>query len=158
MIALNIIWPVFAMVLLIFVVWTTMVVQRLGHMRRQPPDAATFASGSTARSYFEPVDLAANNLANLFEMPVLFFAVVAFLMLTQQVNPTQVVLAWLFVLTRATHSVVHVGANNIRARFGIYLVSVIILAVMWIGFLYDMVAAAHAYHVAMEAVRAAPQP
>lgn len=84
MIVFHILWPTFAFVLLVFVVAGTLLVQRVRHLRRVPPRAEDFASGAAASRYFEPVSLAADNLRNLFEMPVLFLALVPLLMGTRQ--------------------------------------------------------------------------
>jgi hypothetical protein len=156
MIFLNIIWPTFALVALIFVVWFTLFVQRSRHMRQTPPRGEDFANHLAATRYFEPVEGAGNNLRNLFEMPVLFFALVPLLMITRQVDLVQVVLAWMFVLTRATHSFIHITTKAVWPRFLVYLLSSTVLLAMWIGFAVDMAAAAHAYHEAMKAM--GPQP
>ena len=76
MAVLNILWPTFALVALIFVVWFTLFFQRMAHMRRNPPRRDDFADGEAALRYFRPVEMPANNLANLFEVPVLYFALV----------------------------------------------------------------------------------
>ena len=138
-------WPTFALVALVFVVWLTLVVKRLGHIKRNPPTRETFASGDAAQRYFEPVALPANNLANLFEMPVLYFALVPLLLMFRQVTTAQLLLAWFFVILRATHSFIHVGPNVIRARFGVYLASVAVLVAMWIGFFVDALAGSRLY-------------
>lgn len=153
MILLNIIWPTFALVALIFVVWIVLFVQRFKHFQRTPPSAEDFATGAAAMRYFEPVEMPANNLRNLFEMPVLFFALVPLLMITRQVDGAQIVLAWLFVLARAVHSFIHIGPRVVRHRARAYVVSSAILMAMWIGFFIDMASAAHAYHEAVEMMR-----
>lgn len=155
-IILNIIWPVFAMVALTFGVWFTLFVQRVGHMRRTPPTEADFAHGEAARAYFRPVEMPAANLANLFEMPVLFFALVPLLVIAGQATAAQVVLAWLFVLLRAVHSIIHLRRKVLPARFFVYLASCAVLMAMWIGFGIDMVAAASRYHQATTAIAAQP--
>lgn len=138
---ITILWPTFALVALIFAVWFTLFVQRLGHIRRSPPRAEDFASGEAALRYFRPVEMPANNLANLFEMPVLFFALVPLLMLTRHADHIQVLLAWLFVLLRAVHSFIHIGPKQVKPRFFVYLLSCIVLSAMWIGFAIDMATA-----------------
>ncbi|MBJ6120612.1 MAPEG family protein [Sphingomonas mollis] len=145
MILLHIMWPTFAMVALIFTTWSTMLVQRLGHLKRTPPSADDFATASATNRYFDGVDTAANNLRNLFEMPVLFFAIVPLLMGTRQAGIAQVLLAWIFVLLRAAHSRVHIGKGSLQARFRLYFASAIILSAMWIGFFVDFIRAAAAY-------------
>jgi hypothetical protein len=97
---LGILWPTFALVALIFTVWFILFVQRIGHMRRNPPRAEDIATGEAAMRYFTPVEMPANNLRNLFEMPVLYFALVPLLLITHHANHLQVLLAWIFVVLR----------------------------------------------------------
>jgi hypothetical protein len=145
----GILSPTFALVALIFVVWFTLYVQRFSHMRRAPPRPADFADGDSATRYFRPVELPAHNLANLFEMPVLYFALVPLLLITRHADHMQVVLAWAFVALRAVHSIIHVGPNKVPPRFFVYLASCVILSAMWIGFAIDMLRSAGVYDAAM---------
>ena len=135
---LGILWPTFALVALIFTVWFILFVQRIGHMRRNPPRAEDIATGEAAMRYFTPVEMPANNLRNLFEMPVLYFALVPLLLITHHANHLQVLLAWIFVVLRALHSFIHIGPKKVMPRFMIYLASCITLSAMWIGFAIDM--------------------
>lgn len=138
MMLLDIVWPTIALVALIFTIWMTLFVARFRHMKANPPRPEDFATGEAALRYFEPVEMPANNLRNLFEMPVLYFALVPLLIITGLENDVQSILAWIFVLLRAAHSFVHVGPNKVSQRFGLYLLSCIVLAAMWIGFAVDM--------------------
>lgn len=133
-----ILWPVFALVALIFSVWVQVPLKRLAHIAANPPKREDFATGDAARRYFGPVDLPANNLANLFEMPVLFFALVPLLLLTRHSGHAEVALAWVYVALRAAHSIVHTGTNVVRVRFFIYLASCAVLLAMWLGFAIDI--------------------
>ena len=135
---LGILWPTFALVALIFIVWLTLFVQRFRHIKRNPPRAEDFSTGAGAMRYFEPVEMPANNLRNLFEMPVLYFALVPLLLIAHHANHIQVLLAWIFVVFRAAHSVVHVASGRVMPRFMVYLVSCGVLSAMWIGFAIDM--------------------
>ena len=148
-----ILWPTFALVLLIFVVWCVLFVQRFRHMRRNPPTEADLATGDGALRYFQPVEMAANNLRNLFEMPVLYLALVPLLLITHHGNHLQAVLAWVFVGLRVIHSFIHIGPKKVPARFMVYFASCVMLAAMWIGFFVDMLHAASLYHQAMDAMR-----
>ena len=135
---LGILWPTFALVALIFIVWFVLFVQRFGHMRRNPPRAEDIATGEAAMRYFTPVEMSANNLRNLFEMPVLYLALVPLLLITHRANHLQVLLAWIFVALRALHSFIHIGPKKVMPRFMVYLASCIVLSAMWIGFAIDM--------------------
>ena len=156
MILMNILWPTFALVLLVFAVWATTLVSRVRHMKRVPPAPGAFASRAATAEYFAPVEHAGNNLANLFEMPVLFFALVPLLLFTRSADLVEVALAWLFVVARYVHSYLHVAARRIPMRFLAYAIGCAILSAMWIGFLVDMVAAALSYSHAMNAVGMQP--
>jgi hypothetical protein len=145
----GILWPTFALVALIFVVWFTLYIQRFGHMRRNPPRATDFADGDAAMRYFRPVEMPANNLANLFEMPVLYFALVPLLMITRHADHVQVLLAWTFVVLRAAHSVIHIGPKKVPPRFFVYLASCVVLSAMWTGFAIDMLHSANVYDAAL---------
>lgn len=113
-------------------------------MKRNPPSGRDFTTGEAALNYFRPVEMPANNLANLFEMPVLYFALVPLLMITHHAGHVQVVLAWVFVVARAVHSFIQIVTRRVPQRFLAYLVSCIALVAMWIGFFVDMLTAASA--------------
>jgi hypothetical protein len=133
-----ILWPTFALVALIFAVVLTMAVKRFGYIRSTKPKRENFATSAAQKAYFSPIDSAAHNLANLFEMPVLFFALVPLLLIFHHANHIQVALAWVFVALRALHSFIHIANRPALARFRTYLASCMVLSVMWIGFAVDM--------------------
>jgi hypothetical protein len=62
-----------------------------------------------------------DNLKNLFEIPVLFYAFVLYLFVTQQVDAVYVNAAWVFVVFRALQSAVHCTFNHLLLRFYLYL-------------------------------------
>ena len=141
-------WPVIAMAALTFAIWFVLVVQRLGHMKANPPTRDSFASAQNSADYFRPVERPAANLANLFEMPVLFFVVAILLIVTELANDLQVLLAWAYVAARVVHSGFHLK-GRVKGRFLSYLVSMAILMAMWIGFTVDTVRQAVAYNAAV---------
>lgn len=133
----DILWPTFALVALTYGVWFFLYVQRFAHMRRQPPTREDFATGSAALRYFEPVEMPANNLRNLFEMPVLYFALVPLLLVTDRAGAAQVALAWAYVALRALHSYVQIVVRKVPVRFIVYVLSCAVLLAMWIGLLVE---------------------
>ena len=72
-----------------------------------------------------------DNLKNLFEIPVLFYALALYLFVTEQVDGMNLVAAWVFVAFRALHSAVHCTINVVMLRFNLYLIST--LAVWFIA-------------------------
>ncbi len=152
---MTIIWPTIALVGLIFIVFLTMFATRAGHIRANPPGRDTFASGESAMRYFEPVEMPANNYRNLFEMPVLYFALVPLLLITNQDNWIQVILAWIYVALRAVHSFVHIGPKLVPVRALLFVASAAVLLAMWIGFTIDLASAQMTYDRATSGIVAA---
>ena len=74
------------------------------------------------------------NFVNLFEMPVLFYLLCVALYATHRVSDAMVVLAWVYVVLRVVHSLIHVSYNQVMQRFLAYAASNLILMVMWITF------------------------
>lgn len=137
---LAILWPTVALAGLIFVVWSVLLRKRFAHIAANRPTAADFANAEAVGRYFRPVERRAQNLANLFEMPVLYFALVPLLVLTGSASPAQVALAWIFVALRVAHSAIHIGPNTVRTRARVYIASSIALFAMWVGFVIDLLA------------------
>ncbi len=137
----DILWPTLLLVGLVFAVWIVLFAQRGALLRRSPPTPEDFATGEAALRYFQPVEMPANNLRNLFEMPVLYFALVPLLIVTHHANRIQLMLAWAYVLLRIWHSIEHVVVKQVPRRFLAYLLSCMVLSAMWIGFAVDLAAA-----------------
>ena len=127
-----ILYPVFVQVLVVMVVGGMMATARVRAVRtmdrqRGNPDLAmgrvVWPDEATKR---------ANNYRNQFELPVLFYAVVAFALITKGADTLMIVLAWLFVLTRVAHAAIHVGPNKVRWRSPAFAAGFVIVALMWI--------------------------
>jgi hypothetical protein len=116
--------PMFATVFLTFVVWTYMYVRRIRFIRGKrlsPTDLAV--PGALAQLSPPEVSNPSDNLKNLFEIPVLFYALALYLFVTHQVDGAYLRAAWTFVAFRALHSAVHCTVNIVMLRFYLYLIS-----------------------------------
>ena len=124
--------PFFATILLTFVVWVYMYVKRIRFLTSNQVDPKDMAVPG-ALAAISPADVSnpSDNFKNLFEIPVLFYALALYLFVTNQVDGTYVVAAWVFVAFRALHSAVHCTINIVMLRFYLYLVST--LAVWFIA-------------------------
>ena len=72
----------------------------------------------------------ANNFQNLFELPVLFYAAVLVLYVTNQVDKVHVLCAFGFFTLRIAHSAVHCTYNHIMQRFIVYAIASVFLWIM----------------------------
>jgi hypothetical protein len=125
--------PFFAMIALVFAVWAYMFSRRvpfiLGGTLTQEQ---MVTPGMFAQLSPPSVNNPSENLKNLFEMPVLFYALVLYLFTTHQVDGAYVAAAWIFVAFRTLHSAVHCTVNIVNLRFFLYLISS--LALVYIAF------------------------
>jgi hypothetical protein len=76
-----------------------------------------------------------NSFSNQFEAPVLFYVLTVLAIITKHADILFVVLAWIFVLSRIAHAVVHVTTNNLQQRGPLFGVGLLVLAIMWLIFI-----------------------
>ncbi len=120
-------YPMLAMLILTLIVWVFMFYKRIPWIT-----AANLTPEQSRSPEFErlqPSDVInpASNFKNLFEVPVLFYVVVLFLMLQGEMFAASLVLAWLFVASRYVHSAFHCLTELIMFRFFAYLFGVVSL-------------------------------
>ena len=121
--ASAILGPFFGMILLTLAVWLYMFARRIPFILRtewgpEGPTAAKFAALSPPA-----VSNPSDNLKNLFELPVIFYALVLYLYASQRVDGTYVAAAWVFLAFRVLHSAMHCTLNVVNVRFALYLVA-----------------------------------
>jgi hypothetical protein len=129
--------PFFAMFVLTLVVWTYMYVRRIHLFQTQKVNANELTPGMLASISPPGVSNPSDNLKNLFELPVLFYGLVLYLFVTDQVDSTYVVAAWVFVVFRVLHSAVHCTFNLVLLRFWLYFTAA---AALWFMSLRAVVA------------------
>lgn len=84
----------------------------------------------------EPGNIAhlGNAVSNQFELPVLFFAACIAAHSAQLVDLPLLILAWIFVIIKSVHSLVHASINRLRHRFRLFAMSFFVMVFMWIWF------------------------
>ena len=71
----------------------------------------------------EEVNYPANNFKNLFELPVLFYALCLYLHVTGTAGQPELIAAWVFLVFRIAHSTIHCTVNIVMARFVTYAIA-----------------------------------
>ena len=123
--------PVLALILWTFVMWALMYKRRIPAMN---------AINKNPQKFIEDPELwakmpssatnAADNYNHLHEQPVIFYALMFYLSLTQQGDHVYLYLAWGYVALRVIHSLVQVTTNKVMARFSIFAIASVVLIVM----------------------------
>ncbi|WP_205342404.1 MAPEG family protein [Denitrificimonas caeni] len=128
---MDIIYPMFALVVLTFIVGFSTGISRLVSAKKglvDPKYFRLFAGHTPPDSMLK----LGRNFSNLFEVPVLFYAV-GIINLTLGFNDKLMIgFAWAFVILRIIHSIIHVTYNNPMHRFLVFLLSSSIVLIMWI--------------------------
>ena len=125
-------YPMFFMVMLTFVTLLFTLRIRLASVRR----------GEVSLSYYsmfqgeEIPDLViktSRNVANLFEVPVLFYTAGVLYVTLEISDSVPVTLAWLFVIARVIHTGIHLSYNNVMHRLIVFGLGNLSVLGMWIS-------------------------
>lgn len=76
----------------------------------------------------------ANCFANQFEIPVLFYLLIAIALPLRHTDLVIVLLSWVFVVTRFVHAGVFVTSNDLNKRSLAWFAGVLVLFAMWVYF------------------------
>lgn len=113
--------PFFATIFLTFLVWVYMYIRRIVFISRRKIRSQDLTQSKLAQISPPNVSNPSDNLKNLFEIPILFYALILYLFITKQVDTLYVNAAWVFVVFRILHSAVHCTFNLVMLRFYLYL-------------------------------------
>ena len=120
----DILLPFIGMMLLTFVVWVVMYRRRIGYLKTQRIHPQKLQTPEQLKALVPAeIEFPANNLRNLFELPVLFYALCLYVHATGTADWAYIGAAWLFLLLRCAHSFVHCTTNTVMTRFRLYALS-----------------------------------
>lgn len=117
--SIHIFWPLVAHICLTLALLITLGLRKMKAAKTGQVNLKEAALNSQAW----PADVikVSNNIANQFELPVLFYLLCTVLYSINAAGVTAIALAWLFVLSRFAHSYVHTGSNYVPTRFRLFL-------------------------------------
>jgi hypothetical protein len=79
-----------------------------------------------------------NCFSNQFEIPVLFYILIALALPLHKTDLFIVLMSWVFVATRLIHAGIFVTSNDVRQRGLVWFAGVLVLLAMWIYFALKM--------------------
>ena len=80
-----------------------------------------------------------NCYRNQFEIPVLFYVLIALALPIRHADYVIVLLSWVFVVTRLVHAGIFVSSNDLGQRSIAWFAGVLVLLAMWIYFALQIV-------------------
>ena len=121
--------PVFVLVGLTFFLLLGMATARTRARK-----AGEIGPSATAPKWPARVAQISDCYANQFEIPVLFYILIALALPLRHADLFIVLMSWVFVVLRLLHAGIFVTSNNIRQRSPLWFAGVLVLLAMWIYF------------------------
>jgi hypothetical protein len=129
--ASAILQPVIVVAVLSIVMTFWMIATRIPEMNKRGIDPQRAQNTSKLHELLPPeIMRISNNYNHLFEQPTVFYAVAISIAVLGHVDSINVGLAWGYAGLRVVHSLVQATVDVVMIRFGLFLVSSIVLAVI----------------------------
>ncbi len=127
----------FALVLLISFVACGLGFSRFRSVAKREvhPSAYKLMAGDTPPQYVQKLN---RNFSNLCETPVLFFTVCILYLVLELNSQFFINLAWVYVILRIIHTLIHVTYNYPLHRFSVFLLSSVALLTMWFNLIFSL--------------------
>jgi len=130
----TLLYPLFAQVILTFLLAILTLKARIRAVRNKQVSPAYFKHNQGKAP--EQMLRYADSYQSQFELPVLFYALIGLLLISQISHIGFIIGAWLFVLSRLVHSTIHIKTNRVLHRMKAFATGFYILLAMWIGFIW----------------------
>lgn len=124
--------PVFVLVGLTFALLLGMAMARSRSVKAGAPRLKDIALGQA--NWPTSATQLGNCFSNQFEVPVLFYMLIALALPLRRVDLVLVLLSWVFVVTRFVHAGIFVTSNDVRQRSLAWFAGVLVLFAMWLYF------------------------
>ena len=119
--------PFLTTMVLTLIVWFYMYSRRIPFIQKSKINPNDLTPAELARMSPPSVANPSDNLKNLFELPTLFYGLALYLFVTNKVDETDLIAAWIFAGFRVLHSAVHCTVNIVILRFWLYCISALAL-------------------------------
>ena len=124
--------PVFVLVGLTLFLLLWMVTARSRSVKARETSLKDIALGQP--KYPARVAQIGNCFSNQFEIPLLFYILIALALPLRHADYVTVLLSWVFVVTRFAHAGIFVTSNDMKTRSLAWFAGVLVLFAMWLYF------------------------
>ena len=116
----SILWPLLAHIAWVVLLYVWLTYARWAAVKRSEVDYSSFEFNREEPPAVARIRL---NLANQFEWPVVFYALVVLLIALGKVTMFDVVAAWVFVVGRVIHTLVQTLTDNVPLRGNVFMIN-----------------------------------
>lgn len=132
----TVLLPVFVLVGLTFALLLWMASARTRALTSRQTRLKDIALGQ--QNWPEQTTQIGNCFKNQFELPMLFYILIALALPLRHVDFVLLLLSWVFVVTRFAHAGIFVTSNNMQQRSLAWFAGVLVLFAMWLYFALKM--------------------
>ena len=124
--------PVLALIIWTLLIWVLMYARRIPAMQKAKidPESGKSPDGAWKSELPLRVQAAAHNYNHLLEQPTIFYALMFYAVLVGQMSQALLIAGWIYVALRVLHSFIQTSAGKVMIRFGVFVLSSIVLAAM----------------------------
>jgi len=128
------IFPMFAMVLLTFIVAVIAIRARVASVRLKQINLGYYRlmQAEVSGQVPERVQVTTRCFNNLFEVPILFYVACIAGLALGHISAFTLIIAWLFVISRIVHTWIHLTYNTVLHRMPAFWLGLILVLVLWI--------------------------
>ena len=132
----NILVPAFGLILLTFVIG---LIHTIASVNLMGKGKDWEESGIPVEPYKDAplhLKIIKNNISNIFEFSVIFYFLIGIIVFIEIESTFLLISAWLYLLFRVIHSIIHICFNNTAARGAIWIFSQTALLLLFLGTAY----------------------
>lgn len=124
--------PVLGLIIWTLLIWMLMYARRIPAMKkaRIAPDTAKSPDGDWKQKMPLSAQASAHNYNHLLEQPTIFYALMFYIVLAEQISSHLYYAAWIYVALRILHSFIQVSSGKVVVRFAIFTLSTLVLMAM----------------------------
>ena len=122
--------PVIALIVWTLIIWAWMYATRIPAMQKAKINPQSAIHPGSLSGLPENVRAVADNYNHLHEQPTVFYALAFYTHLVAPIDFISVALRWAYVALRVVHSIAQIVLRNVMVRFGVFMMSSVILIFM----------------------------
>jgi hypothetical protein len=123
---MSLLLPMLAQIGWTFVLYAWLTTARQRAVQRGEVEYGSFARGEEPHA----VARITRNLANQFELPIIFYALVVLLVALDKVTLIDLIAGWVFVAGRVMHTLVQTLTDNVALRGQVFLINFVAVVVL----------------------------
>ena len=135
---ISILIPVFLQVLLTFVILFSLGYLRFRSVSQRTVHPKDYVMMTGQDQWPVMIQRLGRSFQNQLEVPILFYVLALLILILDVQTHILLVMAWVYVGLRYMHAFIHIVFNRVTYRFTVFLLSTLVLLIMWVLFVFEI--------------------